>query len=95
MIFAFELTRTLTNDNVKRNHDELLSDLASSIVSEAVHSRMDRHVGKCMAEICVSAVCWARSYNLPWVEILDRQLCVVLALRILCKIALHEKSEVD
>ena len=95
MIFAFELTCALTNDNVKRNHDELLSDLASSIVGEAIHSRVDRHVGKCMAKICVSAVCWARPHNLSWVEILDRQLCVVLALRILCKIALHEKSEVD
>ena len=60
-----------------------------------MHRRVHRGIGKGVAKIRVLAVSGAGSDHTSRVKILDGQLSLVLRLRVLAQITLHEECKVD
>ena len=82
-------------DQLERYHDHLLADQARGKVSVAVHGCVGRHVGSSVTEVRIRAIRGHRPDHLPWVQVLDGELDLVVLLSILPKISFHEKGQVD
>ena len=73
----------------------LLTNLALGEICEALHGSVHCAIRNGVAIICVGTVRRSRPYHLSWVQVLDRQLRLVVLFGVLRHVALHKECQVD
>ena len=84
----------LIGEDVKWNHDRLISDVTNCEICPSSHGCVTGTVGKLVASVNVIAVRSSGTNHVPRVEVLNSQLNIVVFSCVFAQISFHEKSQV-